>query len=329
MTTPSTTQARALALKGICHVSSEALDNEGTGIYSPTLSAEPSTWTQTANDTGYDSLSYERSVVIKVGRLLERRDPFPGGLPSTVALLVTSIWEEVVASSTHDLRRQQDAVSGRALEASDELRFGMYSHTDQDVSSIHSFQPTTFTLPPDTTTNGSQDCSSFIKESFSDQVNWLHEQLRTEVEQDRSIEVLNRIEADSRLQTFEAEGPASVAQRIKFLRTVDEEDGEEDLPLTDEAALGFMDFMDLLDNEGAILNLSLALGRLCAQWTYPDNRALVVWFKNRVDLAVTAFNSERNILGHIGQDPAANNLESAAKLLVRENFFSWRQDLSA
>ena len=136
----------------------------------------------------------------------------------------------------------------------------------------------------------------------------------------RSATVMDRVEVEGRLKALESIGQSHFSQRIRMLQEPD----EEDIPLSDQAVLGFLDFMDTVSVEEVDLGLTSAQGWLCAQWTYPDGRVLVVWHKTQADTALTAFDSGRQILGHIGRDPRASKREAASQLLVQEKFFSWR-----
>ena len=138
----------------------------------------------------------------------------------------------------------------------------------------------------------------------------------------RSAAVMDRDEVEGRLDTLESICQNRLSQRIRMLQEPDEED--EDIPLSDQAVLGFLDLIDTISAGKADLGLTSAQGWLCAQWTYPDGRVLVVWHKDRADTTLTAFGPGREILGHIGRDPRANRRDTASQLLVQEKFFSWR-----
>ena len=134
------------------------------------------------------------------------------------------------------------------------------------------------------------------------------------------------MEIVGRIQDLEDFGLSFLSDRIKVLQEPkDESEGEENVPLSDQAALGFLDFLDTVSAAESELGLTSARGWLCAQWTFPDGRVLIIWFKNRRDLTPTAFSSDKDMLRHIRKGTGACNHESASKLLVEERFFSWRQ----
>ena len=134
------------------------------------------------------------------------------------------------------------------------------------------------------------------------------------------LEALDRTEVEYRLQQLEESGQPYIAPRLRALQKVDEDD-EDDVPLNDQAVLGFLDFIEAVFTQEADLGLATAQGWLCAQWKYSDGRILVLWLKNRTDSMLTALDSQRQILRHIGADPKAGTLESASQLLVQEGFF--------
>ena len=142
------------------------------------------------------------------------------------------------------------------------------------------------------------------------------------------LEALDQIEVEHRLQDLEENGQPHIAARLMALQDTDEED-EDDVPIDGQAILGFLDFMDQVAAEGIDPDLTTAQGWLCAQWTYPDNRILVLWFKNRVDLMVTAFGPNGRILRHIGRDPRSRDKDTASQFLLQEGFFSWPPNKTA
>ena len=137
-----------------------------------------------------------------------------------------------------------------------------------------------------------------------------------------TLEALDRIEVDTRLQELKETGQPYIAPRLRDLQEVDEDD-EDDDPLNAQAILGFLDFVQNVFAQEADLGLATAQGWLCAQWKYSDGRILVLWFKNRTDSMLTALDSQGQILQHIGADPKADTLQSISQLLVQEGFFSW------
>ena len=141
-------------------------------------------------------------------------------------------------------------------------------------------------------------------------------------------ETLNNRDIDQNLGMLGDSGARELADRFRFLLTGDDEEEDDDVPLSVEAALGFFDFINEVEYEGIPMSATCAHGRLCTQWKYEDGRSLVLWFKNRSDTVVTAFGSDRKLLKGLGRDHRASNVETATKLLVEANFFTWRRDRS-
>ena len=156
---------------------------------------------------------------------------------------------------------------------------------------------------------------------FAEIDRWLRDR-RSDAQVELSAKALNRVEVENWLRSLESEGDKGLADRLALLLSVSDEDDEEDIPLTDEAILGFMDFLADVQFDGIRRSLTSAHGWLCTEWTYEDGRSLVLWFKNRVDTMVTAFGSDGKLIRHLGRDPAAGGRLGATTLLVAENFFS-------
>lgn len=182
-------------------------------------------------------------------------------------------------------------------------------------------EPETVSPKPESTSGASDYARLHLTPPLFEEINTYLERSRTDLLNSRLVEVLDRAEVKSRLQVLEENRQAYLSFRIRALQQSDEED-EDDLPLNDQAVLGFLDFIDNVSADDIDLGLTTAQGWLCSQWTYPDSRVLVVWFKNRIDTMLTAFGSEGKILGHIGRDSGAGNRETASLLLVHEGFFS-------
>ena len=184
-------------------------------------------------------------------------------------------------------------------------------------------EPETFVPKPGSTSGASDYARLHITEPLFEELNICLERSRTDLHNSQLKEILGRNEVISRLRALEKNGQAYLSSRINALQQSDEEDGD-DIPLNDQAVLGFLDFINTVSADEIDLGLTTAQGWLCAQWTYPDGRVLVVWFKNRIDTMLTAFDSDRKIFGHIGKDSRAGNGQNASQLLVQEGFFSWR-----
>ena len=301
-----------------------------SSAYTPTLTGEPTGSVVPADETTCEYLPYESRVLKYVQELWERKRlaAFWGQRGATLAL--TEPREVNVGISTQDfgIYTVQDPITEETSAGSFNLGaiplpFGAEGEGLWDYVK----EPETATVPLKLGVTSGTSVYAFPHNSES-----LFEEIKTYLSQSwsgrlisRSTEILDRTEVESRLQALETSGQAYLSHRIRVLQESDEED-EEDIPLKDQAVLGFLDFMETVFAEEIDLGLTSAQGWLCAQWTSSDHRILVVWFKNRVDSMLTAFDPERKVLGHIGGDPRASNQEGASQLLVQEKFFSWRQE---
>lgn len=132
-------------------------------------------------------------------------------------------------------------------------------------------------------------------------------------------------ELEQWFESLQAVGQVALVERLNLLRSVSEDDDDDDVPLTDESTLGLMDFLADVRFDGIRMSLTSVNGWLCTEWTYGDGRSLVLWFKNRIDTMVTAFGRDGKLLAHVGRDPSAGSRVGAAELLVGEGFFLWRE----
>ena len=137
-----------------------------------------------------------------------------------------------------------------------------------------------------------------------------------------SREGFRRMAAENWLQSLYEQGEKDLADRLALLRSIS--DDEDDAPLTDEAMLGFMDFLADVQFSGTRMSLTSAHGWLCTEWEYEDGRSLVLWFKSRTSTTIVAFGDDRKIIKHLGRHPSAGDPHRATELLTNEGFFSRR-----
>lgn len=155
---------------------------------------------------------------------------------------------------------------------------------------------------------------------------WI-QQSRLITQEQQTAELLDWIMLRDRLQAFqENRGSLStvITDRNHSLRIATDDEDEDDLPLSDQAALGFFDFIGQVEYHGVRLELTSANGWLCSEWKYNDGRELVLWFRNRWDTMLTAFTSDHQIRKDLRHHPLANTCEGVVRLLIQEGFFSQR-----
>ena len=162
----------------------------------------------------------------------------------------------------------------------------------------------------------------------SEVLQWI-QQSGLPTQEQQSAELLDWISLRDRLQAFQEEGDSVarvITERLRSLRMIPDSEDEDDVPLSDQAALGFFDFLDTVNFHGLDIELTTAHGWLCSEWSCGDGRAVVIWFKNQEDTMLTAFGSDGQLLRHLGQNPVSHSWRGAADLLIQENFFSWRHE---
>ena len=73
-------------------------------------------------------------------------------------------------------------------------------------------------------------------------------------------------------------GPADLAERVAYLAS-DEDLDDGDAPATLETALGFLAFFGAVESEEGKVDLGTSWnGEICADWRFPDNRIVTLWF---------------------------------------------------
>lgn len=227
-----------------------------------------------------------------------------------------------------DIRSWNEGVEARPFQSSDSPR----GHYLPAVLTEHSSRADTSGMQALDSETADVAAPYFVPEVSSDSLfseidRWLRD-LRTHAQTELSAKALYRIEVQRWLQLLDAQGEKKISDRLALLRSVVDEDDEDDVPLGDEAILGFMDFLADVQFDGNRMSLTSANGWLCTEWGYDDGRSLVLWFKDRIGTMVTAFGSDGNLITHLGRNPSAASRPEAAALLVNEGFFAWRAQCS-
>lgn len=101
-------------------------------------------------------------------------------------------------------------------------------------------------------------------------------------------------------------GEEDLAVRLDYLASDEDlDDGES--PATDESARGFFEFFTSVESEGSIGLGCSPEGVICADWRFPDSRAVGVWF----------LDAERVRFSAIGKDGQFVDLEERNKIADR------------
>ena len=118
-------------------------------------------------------------------------------------------------------------------------------------------------------------------------------------------------------------GHPNLADRLAYLAS-DEDLDDGDRPATLESARGFLAFFGAVESaEGDIALTTSPDGWICADWRFPDDRIVAMWFINsgQVDYAA------RKAGGHfidLDQKEAVSSLEQTTKRLVdMKDWFTW------
>ena len=116
-------------------------------------------------------------------------------------------------------------------------------------------------------------------------------------------------------------GEFKIASRLKYLAS--EEIAEEgDIPVSLQVCAAFLEFFTQLTNN-AHLNLTCAKGWLCAEWDFPDDSSVIVWFMERDAARVTVFDREDNLVD-INAGQQVRDRSIIMENLERSGYFSWR-----
>ena len=117
-------------------------------------------------------------------------------------------------------------------------------------------------------------------------------------------------------------GEVKLADRLDYLASDEDlEPGES--PITLESAQAFFELFASVEFEGAVGLGSSYEGWVYAQWSFPDERALGVWFVDTENVKYTA----RDKTGkHIDIEGSARTVDRSKLMhgLVQKELFSWR-----
>ena len=120
-------------------------------------------------------------------------------------------------------------------------------------------------------------------------------------------------------------GASELADRLDYLASdADLEPGE--FPATAESARGFFELFASVESEGQVVLGCSPEGWVVAEWRFPDERGVGLWFldSNRVMFTAT------------GKDGEVIDLQGPARILgrpaliaglIRKELFSWRHNL--
>ena len=117
-------------------------------------------------------------------------------------------------------------------------------------------------------------------------------------------------------------GEGKLADRLDYLASDEDlENGES--PITLESARAFFELFTSVEFEGSVGLGSTPEGWVYAQWSYPDERALGVWF---IDTECVKYTARDKAGIHIDVEGSSRTLERSKLIhrLVQKELFSWR-----
>lgn len=117
-------------------------------------------------------------------------------------------------------------------------------------------------------------------------------------------------------------GEVELADRLDYLAS-DEDLEPEESPITRESSQAFFELFTSVEFEGTVGLGSSNEGWVYAQWSFPDERALGVWF---VDTEYVKYTARDKTGKHIDIEGSARTIERSKLMrgLVQKELFSWR-----
>lgn len=119
-------------------------------------------------------------------------------------------------------------------------------------------------------------------------------------------------------------GESELADRLDYLASDEDlEPGES--PITPESAQGFFELFTSVEFEGSVGLGSTYEGWVYAQWSFPDERTLGVWF---VDTEYVKYTARDKTGKHIDVKGSARTIERSKLIhgLVQKELFSWHNN---
>ena len=109
----------------------------------------------------------------------------------------------------------------------------------------------------------------------------------------------------------------------------DEDLDDGDAPLTLDSALGFLALFGAVESEGKIGLTCSPEGWICADWRFPDQRIMALWFIDREQVDYAARKSDGHFID-LGRDDAVVNLKQITERLVDlKEWFTWFKERPA
>ena len=124
-------------------------------------------------------------------------------------------------------------------------------------------------------------------------------------------------------------GRPDLAERLAYLAS-DEDLDDGDLPATLDSALGFLAFFGAVESEDGKVDLGTSWdGSICADWRFPDNRIVALWFIDRKQVRYAAGKADGYFADVNKGNQIGDLLQIARQLVDMKEWFTWFKDSPA
>ena len=119
-------------------------------------------------------------------------------------------------------------------------------------------------------------------------------------------------------------GEDELADRLDYLASDEDlEPGES--PATDESARGFFDFFTSVKSDGKVGLGCSPEGVICAEWRFPDKRAVGVWFLDAESVRFSAIGKDGNFVDIKERNKIADRSGATRALVeIQQELLVWR-----
>ena len=117
-------------------------------------------------------------------------------------------------------------------------------------------------------------------------------------------------------------GDPALADRLEYLASDNDlEPGES--PVLSDSAEGFLKFHSVVKSEGGVGLACSPEGLVCAEWRFPDERNVSLWFLDVERVMFSATNKKGEFVRIEGNSKITDRSAIASRL-VQEELFVWR-----
>ena len=124
-------------------------------------------------------------------------------------------------------------------------------------------------------------------------------------------------------------GYPQLADRLAYLAS-DQDLDDGDRPATLESAMGFLTFFGAVESVEGEVDLGTSWnGEICADWRFPDERIVALWFADNEWLRYSACKSDGRFIDHDKDETYVNIRQIAQRLVDLKEWFTWFKGHSA